>query len=540
MAAVLLALCCALPLAGAFAAETAVIEIPPAEQASSSPLADAAMERDMPRVRELLGSGVQLDVNAFGRHGTPALHWVLRYGDAETAALLVRAGADLNLPNRYGVRPLQMAIENGHVDLVRWLLENGADANGHDQSDEPLLFKAAELGDLASLDLLLAHGAVVDAADAVYGQTALMVAVRNGQAGAVQRLLAAGADVNRQTQESAVMPDRDGVFVDPSEIPGGLSHGRGIIRGGWPERGKRQPLAGAKTPLLYATRLGDPDITRLLVEAGADLERPDANGVTPLLNAVINGNIVSAIAGLGRHLETASYLVSAGANVNATDWYGQAPLFAAIDVRNMFFSSNAVVAATENHVDRERAYTLIEQLLDAGADPNVRTREYPPARFFILAIGSAEWVNMIGQTPFIRAAQSGDVSVMHLLLDHGADPNLATENGTTALMAAAGINWVMDQTYDEGAEALLEAVKLAHTLGNAINATNAMGLQAIHGAANRGSNAIIEYLAANGAELDRPDEVGRTPTNWAEGEYLPSRPLVPKPDTIALLQRLQE
>src|SRR5690606_11871876 len=151
-------------------------------------------------------------------------------------------GADLNLPNRYGVRPLQMAIENGHVDLVRWLLESGADANGTDQSNEPLLFKAAELGDLASLDLLLAHGAVVDATDAVYGQTALMVAVRNGQASAVQRLLAAGADVNLQTRESPVMPGRDGVFVDPSEIPGGLSHGRGIIRGGWPERGKRQPL----------------------------------------------------------------------------------------------------------------------------------------------------------------------------------------------------------------------------------------------------------------------------------------------------------
>jgi len=192
-----------------------------------------------------------------------------------------------------------------------------------------------------------------------------------------------------------------------------------------------------------------------------------------------------------------------------------------------------------NNVDREKAFTLIEELLDAGAKPNVRTREYPPATYFLLGIGSAEWVSMLGQTPFIRAAQSGDVSVMRLLLERGADPNILTDNGTSALMAAAGLNWVMDQTYDEGAQALLEAVKLAHELGNEINAANDMGLQAIHGAANRGSNDIIEYLAANGAELNVPDDVGRTPVDWAGGEYLPSRPLVPKPDTIALLQKLQ-
>jgi ankyrin repeat protein len=146
---------------------------------------------------------------------------------------------------------------------------------------------------------------------------------------------------------------------------------------------------------------------------------------------------------------------------------------------------------------------------------------------------------MTGQTPFLRAARAGDVTVMKLLLEHGADPNILTYGGTNALMVAAGVNFGIGETYDEGEAALLEAVKLAHSLGNDINAVNSVGLQAIHGAANRGANSIVKYLAENGAELDRPDKEGRTPVRWAEGEYLPSRPLVPKPDTIALIKSYQ-
>ena len=128
---------------------------------------------------------------------------------------------------------------------------------------------------------------------------------------------------------------------------------------------------------------------------------------------------------------------------------------------------------------------------------------------------------------------------MRLLLEHGADPNVATDAGTTPLMVAAGVNWAVDETYDEGPGALLEAVKLAHALGNDVNARNSMGVAAIHGAANRGANDVIEYLAANGARLDVPDGQGRTPHDWAEGVFLATHPPVRKPDTIALLERLQ-
>ena len=120
-------------------------------------------------------------------------------------------------------------------------------------------------------------------------------------------------------------------------------------------------------------------------------------------------------------------------------------------------------------------------------------------------------MDFTGQTPFLRAALAGDVEVMRLLLEHGADPNISTFSGTTPLMAAAGVNWTVSQTFDEGPAALLEAVKLAQSLGNDVNATNAMGLQAIHGAANRGSDDIIRFLVDKGARLDVADKQGRTP-----------------------------
>jgi len=148
------------------------------------------------------------------------------------------------------------------------------------------------------------------------------------------------------------------------------------------------------------------------------------------------------------------------------------------------------------------------------------------------------WVDMTGQTPFLRAALSGDTATMRLLLDRGADPNIATLGGTTALMAASGVAWTVAQTYTVSKEALLEAVKICLDHGADVNAVNSMGLTAIMGAANRGSDDIIKFLVEKGGRVDVKDAVGRTPVAWAEGVFLASVGAERKPSTVALLEKL--
>lgn len=512
---------------GSLAAQT--LTVPRPEQVQGSPLAEAARRGDREAVKTLLKQ--RIDVNGLGSDGTPALHWLVRVDDQELVTLLLNAGADINAVNRYGQAPLHIALQEHHTALVQRLLEAGAKVEQPDASGETPLLLATRLGAADMVEVLLAHGAQVDARDLRYGQTALMLAVRDGNTALVQRLLQAGADINAQS-----LAGEERKRVLPSEVPVGTSQGVGINRSGLPDRGMRYPITGSKTPLLFATREGNLALTQLLVEAGADIEKADANGITPLINAILNYSVVSVKrAPKSDHFKIAQYLIDHGANVNAQDWYGQTPLWVAVDIRNMEMR----VGDTTNYVDRDAAYALIETLLNKGADPNPRMKEFPPEKRFIAGTGFNGWVDMTGQTPFLRASIAGDLKVMRLLLDHGADPNLTTFDGTTPLMAAAGVSWAFQETFDEGAEALLEAVKLTLSLGNDINATNSMGLRAIHGAANRGSNDIIAYLVERGAQLDVQDNEGRTPVAWAEGVLTGARAPFSKPETIALLQQLQ-
>jgi ankyrin len=509
-----------------------VVLAPSVADTAASALATAAARGDLQRVRELLDSGTK-DVDAPDSDGTPALHWIVRLGDADLAARLLAAGAKVDGADRHGVTPLQVAIGEGNARAVRLLLDAGADASKVDEAGEPPLLLAARVGEPEVARLLLAHGAAVDARDRSFGQTALMVAVREGHPELAKRLLDAGADPNARTQAEA--PPR---FIPPSESPKGLSKGIGIVRAGWPDdRGKRFPAAGSKTPLLYAARAGDLASTKILVEHGAQLELADGNGVTPLLEAILNANTFRVKReGRTEHLAVANTLLDAGAGVNAMDWYGETPLWATVDLRNLELGPGDKKTGV-----RDEALALIGRLLDAGANPNARTKEFPHERRYITSVvGSVAWVDLTGQTPFLRAAAAGDLAAMRLLLAHGADPNIATAAGTTPLMVAAGVNWAVDETFDEGPDALLEAVKLTHELGNDVNAVNSMGIGAIHGAANRGANDVIRYLVANGARLDVPDREGRTPLDWAGGVFLATHPPVRKPDTIALIERLQK
>lgn len=485
-----------------------------APHADAGALAEAAEKGDMLSVRSLAN---RANANEPGAEGTPPLHWVVRMQDVDTAGALLRVGADANLANRYGVRPLHLAIANGDAAMVKLLLDAGANPDSTDVTGENCMLMAARTGRLDVVEALLARGAKPDVADPNYRQTPLMVAARLGHADIVKLLLKQGARVDAQTRTGRTL-----AFRLPSSNAG--SKGEGIVRGGWPERGQRESTPGAKTPLLYAAREGHLEVVKLLLGAGANIEKPDADGVTPLLMAVLNGRIA-----------VARYLMEHGANVKAADWYGQTPLFAAVDLRDL----DVPGPTRDNGVDRAAALELIKDILARKPDVNARTRESLPERRWVVRLGSLAWVDFTGQTAFLRAAYSGDVTVMRLLLENGADPNIPTFAGTTPLMAAAGVNWTVSQTFDEGPAALLEAVKLAYEKGNDVNAENSMGLRAIHGAANRGSDDIVRFLVEKGAATDTPDKEGRTPLVWAQGVFLATHPPEAKPTTIALLQQLQ-
>src|SRR5690606_8507891 len=145
-------------------------------------------------------------------------------------------------------------------------------------------------------------------------------------------------------------------------------------------------------------------------------------------------------------------------------------LFAAVDYRNLPLNSSLEDDPQTNHVDRAPILAMMRALLEAGADVNARTLEWPPEKKWLYALNDVSWVDMTGMTPFVRAAESGDIAASRLLPEHGAHPHIPTLSGTTALMAAAGVNWTVAQTFTESRAASLEAVQLCLSLGLDVNA----------------------------------------------------------------------
>jgi ankyrin repeat protein len=475
---------------------------------------------DVDAVLTVLAEGT--DLESADAEGATPLHWAVFSDQTEIALEFLAAGAASIAATNFGVTPLYLATLNGNTALVDALVAAGADASGMGPNGETILMTAARSGVPAIIAALLDAGATIDATDPTFGQTTLMIAVRERHARAVELLLARGASVNARTIAGPT-PD----FVPPCKGTGCGSEGVGINRGGLPDRGRRDAARGGMTALLYAARDGLADIAAQLVAAGADLELAEANGVRPLLMSLLNG-----------HLEVARVLVDAGSDLNADDFWGRTPLWAAVEYRNLDMNNNETDSPTTNGVDRATFLPFIEYLLERGADPNAQTREVPPPRRWLYSLNDVSWVDFTGQTPFLRAALSGDNATMRLLLEYGADPNLPTQAGTTPLMAAAGVNWVVAQTYTESPQALLDAVELCLELGADINATNSMGLSALLGAVNRGSNDIIRYLAEQGADLHVIDVEGRSAVRWAEGVFLAAVGAERKPATIALLEEL--
>src|SRR5580658_6546635 len=439
--------------------------------------------------------------------GTTPLHWAVRNDDLATAAALIKAGADVKAANRYGVTPINLAATNGSAAMIRKLLDAGVDPNSANAGGETALMTAARTGKVDAATLLLDRGANANAKDTVHGQTALMWAVLENHAEVVELLLSRGADINAHSK----------VTITPGEyVPAraAAASGNGIIR----QRALPTPNGGM-TPLLFAIRDGNAPMMRLLLDRGADLSQFSGNHTSPLLIALLNGQVAMA-----------TELFNRGADPNAADDYHRAALFAAIDLRNFNHEKYGDLPT-----DGRDPLDLIKALLKKDANPNLKTDTVPVHGLMQF---DASWVNFDGETPFVRAALSGDIEVMRLLLANGADANIATTQGTTALMAASGINWIPAQTYSHSEAEYVEAVKLCVERGADVNASNSLGLTAMHGAANRGWVSVMQILADHGAKVDAKDKEGRTPMTFAKGIFLAVRPPVAKPEAMALLEKL--
>ncbi len=104
---------------------------------------------------------------------------------------------------------------------------------------------------------------------------------------------------------------------------------------------------------------------------------------------------------------------------------------------------------------------------------------------------------------------------MRALVAHGAVPLVPNEDGTTALMVAAGVGiWAVGESPGSNEDAR-EAVKLMIELGDVVTTVDANGDTALHGAVVRGSEPLVRFLVDQGADLEAVNDKGWTPLTMA-------------------------
>jgi ankyrin repeat protein len=258
--------------------------------------------------------------------------------------------------------------------------------------------------------------------------------------------------------------------------------------------------AGTFTALMFAVQGGHTAAVRVLLDAGASVNEQLADGTSALVLATQNGN-----------WELAGFLVDRGANVNATR-QGWTALHQIARIRrtNIGFLPPPTAKGSISSID------LVQKLIAKGAIVNAQmTKDFRD--------GYRNRLNRVGATPFLLAAKNVDTELMKVLLAAGADPFMANADGTTPLMVAAGVDlWNPGEdggtaTTDE--PEALRAVKMLVELGANVNQTNDRGETALHGAAYRGGNSIVQYLVDKGAKLDVRSNQGWTPWTIANGVF---------------------
>jgi ankyrin repeat protein len=468
-----------------------------ASAAGSTGLIDRARAGDAAGVEQLLHQ--HLNVNEAQPDGTTALHWAAYGGHLGILELLIKAGADVRAVNRYGVTPLSLACEAATPGLAERLLAAGADPNTTSAGHETVLMTAARAGNLDAVKALLARGANPNATEDTRGQTALMWAAAEGHADVIAPLVAAGADLKAVSRA----PSEPMAAANASNPP--------TVANYFARRGR----IDAFTPLLFAARAGHLEAVKALIAAGATVdETVPGNGASALVVAISNANY-----------DVASYLLDKGADPNLA-LQGWTALHQVIRTRTLNIGQFPHPVATGTM----SSFELAEKLIAHHADVNARITK--PIRD-----GYRGMFVFVGATPFVLAAKGADAAMMRLLAKHGADPLAATSIHTTALMAAAGVEMYYVEEDSGTNEDALEAVKVALELGGDVNAANDRGETALHGAAHRAANPIVQLLIDKGARLDVKNKEGFTPLMLAHGDRITAGGVELRPETVELLSR---
>ena len=347
------------------------------------------------------------------------------------------------------------------------------------------------------MNVLLRHGASVNAKEGWRGQTALMWAAAEGHAAVIEALVARGADVHARSN-------------------------------------------GGFTALLFAAREGQIAASKALVAAGANLndaipsttpiDEPAPEETTP--GPPEAGLNVFLLATANAHFELAAWLLDQGAEPNTAP-RGWTALHQISWVRKMGIAGSNDPAPPGS--GNMTSLDFVRKLVAKGADVNARATKRPQMGLTTL--------NSIGATPFLLAARTADFELMRLLVELGADPKLAERGQHERRSWWPPVSGRRTRARTRApSPRCWRRSRVALELGNDLNAVDNNGETAMHGAALKHAPSVVRYLAERGARMDvwnRPDKRGWTPLKIAEGVQRGMN-IISSPVTEAAIREVME